>query len=144
MYPFTKFIVFVTAPCLFTNTILLEHAYLYQCTMHCPPLAFVCLAPCTFRFPVLHRLLRNHIPPLCGVVPSRHYTIGDGFSGHKTVNTKWWFVYTTQVYHWGRGGFNTGFSPLHCEMWMWNIKILMGPLGQKIQCSPKQGLRQPF
>ena len=28
MYSFTKFIIFVTAPCLFTNTMLLEHTYL--------------------------------------------------------------------------------------------------------------------
>ena len=27
---------------------------------------------------------------------------------------------------------------------MWNIKILMGPLGMKKHYFPKQGLRQPF
>ena len=43
-------------------------------------------------------------------------------------------------------GFNIGFSSLHlhCDPWMWNSKILMGPLGLKIHYSPKQGLRQPF
>ena len=44
----------------------------------------------------------------------------------------------------GGGGFNTRFSSLHCETWMWNIKILMGPLGLKTHYSPKQGLREPF
>ena len=99
MYSFTKFIIFITAPCLFTNTILLEHAYLYQRTMHYPLLACVCLVPCTFHFQVIHRLLSNHTPPACGVVPNRHSTIGDGVIDHKTVNTKWWFVNTTQVCH---------------------------------------------
>ena len=50
MDSFTKFIIFVTEPCLFTNTILLEHASLHQRTMHCPLLACVCLLPCTFHF----------------------------------------------------------------------------------------------
>ena len=50
MCSFTKFIIFVTKPCLFTNTILLEHASLYQRTRYCPVLACVCLLPCTFHF----------------------------------------------------------------------------------------------
>ena len=97
MYSFTKFNIFVTAPCLFTNTMLLGHAYLYQRTMHCPLLACVCLVPCTFHFRVNHRLLSNHTPPACGMVPKRRSTIGDGFIDHKTVNTEWWFVNTTHV-----------------------------------------------
>ena len=99
MYSFTKFIIFVTAPCSFTNTILLEHTYLYQCTMHCPLLACVCLVPCTFHFQVIHRLPSNHTPPACGVVPNRRSTIGDGFIDQKAVNIEWWFVNTTQVCH---------------------------------------------
>ena len=50
MYSLTKFIVFVTAPYLFTNTKLLEHTYLYERTMHCPLLAYVCSVPCIFHF----------------------------------------------------------------------------------------------
>ena len=141
MYSFTKFIIFVTAPCLFTNTILLEHVYLYQRTMHRPLLAYVCLVPCTFHFQVIHRLLSNRTPPACGVVPNRHSTIGDGFIDHETVNREWWFVNTTQVCQ--RGVSTLGF-PDCTETWMWNNKILMGPLGLKIHYSPKQGFRQPF
>ena len=60
MYSFTEFIIFVTEPCLFSNTILLEHASLHQRTMHCPLLACVCLLPCTFHFQVIHRLTTTH------------------------------------------------------------------------------------
>ena len=97
MHSFTKFIIFINAPCLFTNTILLEHGYLYQRTMHCPLLACVCSVPCFFHFQVIHRLLSNHTAPACGVVPNSHATMGDGLIDHKTVNTEWWFVNTTQV-----------------------------------------------
>ena len=83
MYSFIKFIIFVTALSLFGNTILLEHAYLYQRIMHYPLLACVCLVPDTFHFHVIHTLLSNHTPPACGVVPNRHSTIGDGFTDHK-------------------------------------------------------------
>ena len=114
VYSFTKFIIFVTAPCLFTNTMLLEHAYLCQRTVHRVLLAFVSLLPCTLRFHVIHRLLSSHISPACGVVASRQCTIGDGFIQHKTINTEWWFVNLTDVYHRG-GGFNTGFPSLQCE-----------------------------
>ena len=88
MYSFTKFLMFASAPCLFTNAMLLEHTYLCQRTMHCPLLACVCTVPCTFHFQVIHRLLSNHTPPVCGVVPNRRSTIGDGFIDHKTVNTE--------------------------------------------------------
>ena len=50
MYSFTNFIIFVTAPYLFTNTILLEHAYRYQRTMHCPLLAVFAWYPVLFIF----------------------------------------------------------------------------------------------
>ena len=146
MYSFTKFIIFVTATSLFTNTILLEHGYLYQRIVHRLSLTpCVSLLPCTFHFQVIHRLPSNHTLPACGVVPKRHSTIGDGFIEHKALNREWWFLNTAQVCHrGGGGGVNTWFSSLHCETWMWNIKILMGPLGVKKHYFLKQGLRQPF
>ena len=87
MYSFTKFIIFVTEPCLFTNTLLLEHASLHQRNVHCPLLGCVCLLPRPIHFQVIHRLPSNHTPPVCGVVSKRHSTIGDGFIERKTLNT---------------------------------------------------------
>ena len=80
-YSFTKFIILDTAPRLFTNTILLKHTYLYQRTMHCPPLAYGCMAPCIFHFQVIHSLLSNHTPPACGVVPNQRCPLPPGPGG---------------------------------------------------------------
>ena len=43
MYGFTKFVIFVTAPCLFINTILLAVSTYYA-------LSTACLVPCTPHF----------------------------------------------------------------------------------------------
>ena len=113
MYSFTKFISLLPHPvcspiqyCLSMPAISTYYALSTAC---------LCLLAT-----MIHRLKSNHTPPACGVVPNRHSTIGDGFIQHKTLNTEWWFVNTTQVYHGGGGGFNIGFSSLHCEIWMWN------------------------
>ena len=50
MHLFTNFIIFVTAPRLFTNTIPLEHAHLYQRNIHCP-LLLCMLGTLHFSFP---------------------------------------------------------------------------------------------
>ena len=115
MYSLTKFVIFVTKPSLFTNTILLEHAFLHQRAMHCPLLACVCLMPCTFLFQAIHRSPSKHTPPVCGVVSNRHSTIGDGFIQHKAHNIERWIVNTTQVCHWAGGGGSTPGFP-HCTV----------------------------
>ena len=113
VYSFTKCIIFVTEACLFTNTMVLEHASLHQRTMHCSLLACGCLLPFTFHFEVIHRLPSNHTPPTCWRVSNRRSTIGDGLIQHKTLNAEWWFLNNTHVYH-GRGGSRPGF--FHCDV----------------------------
>ena len=62
------------------------------------------LVSCTFHVHVIHGLLSNATRLACGVVPNRHFTIGDGFIDCKITNTGWLFVNTTLVCYRGRGG----------------------------------------